>query len=83
MAKRVVWTDRARADLRAIEQPVAMRILRTLARYAYTGEGDTKQLREIEPPLIRLRAQDDRVFFRDRGECLEISRVLHRREAYR
>jgi len=83
MAKRVVWTDRARADLRAIEQPVAMRILRTLARYAYTGEGDTKQLREIEPPLIRLRAQDHRVFFRDRGECLEISRVLHRREAYR
>ena len=83
MARRVVWTERARADLRAIEQPVAMRILRTLARYAHTGEGDTKQLRGIDPPLIRLRAQDHRLFFRDWGEYLEISRVLHRREAYR
>jgi len=43
MAKRVVWTEQAKADLRAIEQPVALQILRTLARYARTGEGNTKQ----------------------------------------
>jgi plasmid stabilization system protein ParE len=79
MAKRVVWTRQARADLRGIEQPVAMQILKTLARYAYTGEGNTKQLRNIEPPLIRLRAQTHRVFFRDKGEYLEISRVLDRK----
>jgi len=54
-----------------------------VARYAQTGEGNTKQLRGIEPPLIRLRAQDHRVFFRDKGDYLEISRVLHRKEAYR
>lgn len=83
MAKRIVWTEQARADVRGIEQPIALRILRTLARYAQTGEGNTKQLRDIEPPLIRLRAQDHRVFFRDQGEHLEISRVLNRREAYR
>jgi hypothetical protein len=52
MGKRVVWTRQAAADVRAIEKPVAMQILRTLARYARTGEGDTKQLRDIEPPLI-------------------------------
>ena len=69
--------------MRAIEQGVALQILKTLARYAQTGEGDTKQLRGIEPPLIRLRAQDYRIFFRDRGEHLEISRVLDRKEAYR
>jgi hypothetical protein len=86
-----------------------LQILKTLARYAHTGEGNTKQLREIEPPLIRLRTQahrprppprttakdhrqgppprttakDHRVFFRDKGDCLEISRVLDRKEAYR
>lgn len=47
-----------------------------------TGEGDTKQLQGIEPPLLRLRTQDYRVFFRDRGDYLEISRVLDRKEAY-
>jgi plasmid stabilization system protein ParE len=83
MAKHVVWTEQARADLRAIEQPIALQILKTLARYAQTGDGNTKQLRDVEPPLLRLRAQDHRVFFRDKGDYLEISRVLDRKEAYR
>jgi plasmid stabilization system protein ParE len=96
MAKYIVWTEQAKADVRGIEQPIALQILKTLARYAHTGEGNTKQLREIEPPLIRLRTQahrprppprttakDHRVFFRDKGDCLEISRVLDRKEAYR
>jgi hypothetical protein len=48
-----------------------------------TGEGNTKQLRDIEPPLIRLRAKDHRIFFRDKGDYLEISRVLDCKEAYR
>ena len=83
MAKRIVWTQQARADLRGIEQPIALRILKTLARYAFSGEGNAKQLQDIEPLLIRLRAQDHRVFFRDKGDHLEISRVLDRKEAYR
>ena len=60
-----------------------MQILKTLARYAQTGEGNTKQLQDIEPPLIRLRAQNHRIFFRDRGDFLVIFRVLDRKEAYR
>jgi hypothetical protein len=51
--------------------------------YSQTGEGNVKQLQGIAAPLIRLRAQDHRVFFRDKGEYLEISRVLDRKEAYR
>ena len=58
MAKRIVWTEQAKADVRAIEQPIALQILKTLARYVQTGEGNTKQLQPIEPPLIHLRAQD-------------------------
>jgi len=83
MARRIVWTKQAKADLRSIEQPIALQILKTLARYALTGEGNTRQLQGIEPPLIRLRAQDHRIFFRDKDEYLEISRVLDRKEAYR
>jgi plasmid stabilization system protein ParE len=83
MAKRIVWTDQARADVHAIEQPIALQILKTLARYAQSGVGNTKLLQGIEPPLVRLRSQDHRVFFRDKGEYLEISRVLDRKEAYR
>ena len=82
-ARRIVWTEQARTDVRGIEQPIALQILKTLARYAQTGEGNTKQLQGVEPPLLRLRAQDHRVFFRDKGEYLEISRVLDRKEAYR
>jgi len=83
VAKRVVWTEQARIDVRAIERQIAWQILKTLARYAKTGEGDTRPLQGIEPPLLRLRAQDHRIFFRDKGEYLEISRVLDRKEAYR
>jgi hypothetical protein len=68
--KQIVWT-------------VALQILKTQARYASFGEGDTRQLQGVDPPLIRLRTQDHRIFFRDKGEFLEISRVLNRKEAYR
>jgi hypothetical protein len=32
MAKAIVWTDQAKADVRAIEQPIAIQILKTLGR---------------------------------------------------
>ena len=41
MAKRIVWTTQARADVRRIAQQTAMRILEGLARYAAHDEGDT------------------------------------------
>ena len=83
MPKRIVWTEQARADVRGIEGPIALQILKTLARYVQAGEGNTKQLRGVTPPMIRLRAQNHRVFFRDKGDHLEVSRVLDRKEAYR
>jgi hypothetical protein len=83
MAKRLVWTDQAKADVQGIEQSTALQILKTLGRYVLTGEGATKQLKGVTPPLIRLRAQNHRVFFRDHGDHLKIERVLDRKEAYR
>jgi mRNA-degrading endonuclease RelE of RelBE toxin-antitoxin system len=83
MAKQIVWTDQAKADIRSIEQSIALQILKTLGRYTLTGEGATKQLKGITPPLIRLRAQNHRVFFREQDDFLKVERVLDRKEAYR
>ena len=83
MAKRLVWTDLAKADIRTIDQQPALQVLKTLARFLKSGEGDIKQLRGYEPPLFRLRAQDYRVFFRDKDDTITIARILDRKEAYR
>ena len=83
MAKQVAWTEPAKAQLRAIDQATALRILHVLARYLSTGEGDIKRLQDIEPPEFRLRVGDYRVRFRDLGDYILILMVKHRREAYR
>jgi mRNA-degrading endonuclease RelE of RelBE toxin-antitoxin system len=83
MAKRVAFTDQAKADLRAIDQQTAIQILKTLARFAHSEEGNVKRLQGINPPLYRLRTQDHRVIFRDLGDAIEVTRIRNRREAYR
>ena len=83
MAKGVAFTDQAKADLRAIPQPIALQILRTLARFLESEEGNVKRLEDVEPPLYRLRTQDHRVLFRDFGSHIEVTRVRNRKDAYR
>ena len=83
MGKKVAWTDPAKANLRDIEQATALRILRALARYLATGEGDVKRLQAVEPPEYRFRVGDYRVRFHDLGDSIEVLSVKHRREAYR
>ena len=81
--KNIAWRDQAKAQLRAIDQPTALRILHALAHFAATGEGDVKRLQDIEPPEFRLRVGDYRVRFHDLGDTLHITAVKHRREVYR
>ena len=83
MPKGVAFTDQAKTDLRAIPQPAALQILRTLARFLESEEGNVKRLQGIEPPLYRLRTQDHRVIFRDLGDSIEVTRVRNRKDAYR
>ena len=83
MGKGIAWTDQAKADLRAIEQTTALRILHVVARYLATGEGDVKRLQDVEPPEFRLRVGDYRVRFHDLGNSILVLAVKHRREAYR
>jgi mRNA-degrading endonuclease RelE of RelBE toxin-antitoxin system len=83
MPKKIAWTDQAKADLRAIDQATALRILHIAARYLATGEGDVKRLQDVEPSEFRLRVGDYRVRFHDLGDSILVLAVKHRREAYR
>jgi mRNA-degrading endonuclease RelE of RelBE toxin-antitoxin system len=84
MAKRVSFADQAKADLRAIPQAVAIQILRTLARFLESDEGNVKRLQSVEPALYRLRTQDHRVFFRFLSpDEIQVTRVQDRKDAYR
>lgn len=83
MAKKIAWTDQARADVRAIDRDTAIHLLHGLARFLSTEEGDVKRLADVEPPELRLRLGDYRVRFYDHGESIEVLAVRHRKDAYR
>jgi mRNA-degrading endonuclease RelE of RelBE toxin-antitoxin system len=83
MPKKVAWTDQAKADLRAIDQVNALHILRSVARYLATRQGDVTRLQNVEPPEFRLRVGDYRVRFHDLEDSILVLAVKHRREAYR
>ena len=83
MAKKIEWTDAARADVRRIDRETAMRILEGLASFLFTEAGDVKVLKDSDPKEYRLRVGNYRVIFHDHGEILQILAVRHRREAYR
>lgn len=83
MAKKIAWTDHARADIRAIDRQTALNLLQGLARFALIEEGDVKQLRGMDPPEFRLRLGDYRVRFHDLGHSIEILHVGHRSDVYR
>lgn len=79
--KRIIWTDPAKADVRRLDKPTAMRIFATLHRFAETGEGDVKALQGRDE--LRFRIADYRLFFVATADAIEVRRVLHRSEAYR
>jgi plasmid stabilization system protein ParE len=83
MGKAILWSEKARRDIRGIEQQTALQILHTVARLLATGVGDIKQLTDVHPPMLRLRAQQHRVLLRDHGTYYEVVRVHDRKDAYR
>jgi mRNA-degrading endonuclease RelE of RelBE toxin-antitoxin system len=83
MRRTILWKDQAKADLRAIDQPTALRILHSLARLVATGEGDVKRLQAVTPEEFRLRVGDHRLRFHHQGDAVTVTSVKHRRESYR
>jgi mRNA-degrading endonuclease RelE of RelBE toxin-antitoxin system len=79
----IIWQEAAKAELRAIEQQTALRILRALARMVATGQGDVKRLKDVDPPESRLRVSDYRLRYRELSGGIEVLGVKHRRDAYR
>lgn len=81
--KQSIWTDQAKADVRVLDKPTALRILHALHRFVESGAGDVKTL-QGDAEEIRLRIGDYRIFFvHTAADVIEIRRVRHRSRADR
>lgn len=81
--RRIIISDEAKADIRAIPQHIAMNILTAIHRLAETGAGRVKTLQNKESEK-RLRVGDYRVrFTEEHPETLRIHTVKNRKDAYR
>jgi mRNA interferase RelE/StbE len=80
--KHVVFSEPARADVRRLDRDTAMRIFTALHRFAETGQGDVKRLKG-EGGELRLRVGDYRLRLTEELDALHVTRVRHRKEAYR
>ncbi len=85
MSWTLVWTERARKDLRGLGKQAADRVVRGVERFASSEHGDVKQLQGADPPAWRLRVGDYRVIFAyDRStDEVQVQRVAPRGRAYR
>jgi mRNA-degrading endonuclease RelE of RelBE toxin-antitoxin system len=82
VALRIDWSEGARADVRGLDKPIAMRVFDGL-RFVRTGQGDVKELQGDLVGRPRLRVGDYRLIFSLSGDTLRIHAVKHRSEAYR
>jgi mRNA-degrading endonuclease RelE of RelBE toxin-antitoxin system len=78
-----IWPDSARAELRAIDRDIAVRILEALSRYGKTGEGNVRALPGVLQGFSRLRVGDHRVIFAATLDEIVVVRVRHRSDVYR
>ena len=80
---RIEWLDEARADVRRLDRPTAMRVFDGVLHYARTGAGDIEPLHGHLAGSFRLRVGDYRVMFYLENDAMNIFAVRHRSEAYR
>lgn len=80
--KRIVFSDEAKSDIRAIPQQSAMSILAAIHRFAETNAGRVKMLQGPEADK-RLRVGDFRVRFSETQSQIRIHSVKNRKDAYR
>ena len=78
-----IWPEAARGELRAIDRESAIRILRGLADFGDSGEGDVKALAGEWQGYFRLRVGEYRVMFTMIPGEITVVRVRHRSAAYR
>ncbi len=77
------WLDEAKADVRTLDRPTAMRLFEGILHFARTGSGDVNALHGDMAGAFRLRVGDYRVLFTLEENTVRIFGVRHRSEAYR
>ena len=80
---RIDWLDEARADIRALERSIAVRLFEGILHFARIGSGDLTVLRGDMAGASRLRLGDYRVLFTLQDDTMRIFGYRHRSEAYR
>jgi mRNA-degrading endonuclease RelE of RelBE toxin-antitoxin system len=80
--KRIVFSDEAKDDIRAIPQHIAMNILKAIHRFAEGDLGDVKMLTD-QGGEKRLQVGDFRVRFSELSGRIRIHAVKNRKDAYR
>ena len=79
----IEWLDKAKADVRVLDRPTAMRLFEGILHFARTGSGDVTMLHGDMAGSFRLRVGDYRVLFSLQPNAMRIFGVRHRSEAYR
>jgi mRNA-degrading endonuclease RelE of RelBE toxin-antitoxin system len=79
----IEWAEIALAHMADLDKGIARRVKQSVERFAETGVGNVKRLKDIHPPEFRLRVGDYRVRFHQDNDTMRILRVRNRREAYR
>ena len=81
--RRIIISDEAKTDIRAIPQHIAMNILTAIHRLGESNSGDVKTLKGNVGEK-RLRVGNYRVrFTEEHPDCLRIHIVRNRKDAYR
>jgi len=78
-----IWPESARAELRAIDREIAVRILHTLTEYGQSGAREVRALAGQWQGHFRIRIGDDRVIFTIALDEITIVRARHRSDIYR
>jgi mRNA-degrading endonuclease RelE of RelBE toxin-antitoxin system len=79
----IEWLDEAKADVRALDRPTAMRLFKGILHFARTGSGDVNALHGEMAGAFRLHLGDYRVLFTLEQNAMRIFGVRHRSQAYR
>ncbi len=80
---RIEWLHEAKADVRTLDRPAAMRIFEGVLHFARTGSGDGNALHGDLAGAFRLRLGDYRVLFALKDGTMRIFGVSHRSDPYR
>jgi mRNA interferase RelE/StbE len=77
------WPESAKAELRALDREITIRILHALTEYGESGAGDVKALAGQWQGHFRIRVGDYRVIFTIAPDEITIIRARHRSDIYR